>query len=126
MMPTTDVSKMWQEFCAERAATLAELPPELSPAEAVKLGSDREGDAQIGTAGAVTTAPAGLNSWTKGYGTIVLDLLAANLAVSVCVVPLGLTVAMCVRGKGSGNTRNYNSKALRRNLLFDQDNSKER
>ncbi|RDX49616.1 hypothetical protein OH76DRAFT_1482990 [Lentinus brumalis] len=27
MMPTTDVSQMWQDVSAERAATLAELPP---------------------------------------------------------------------------------------------------
>ncbi|RDX50082.1 acid protease [Lentinus brumalis] len=106
MLPTTDASKMWQEFHDERAATLAELPPVIDPAaiiQAEKALQESAADEDLHKTGMVAGAAASSDedsssgdSWGKKYGTIALGFLAANLLIGV--VLLVVTVTMCVRG----------------------------
>lgn len=117
MLSTTDTSKMWAEFHAERSADLSKLPPEVDPALIVEFDKAQAAAApdpdmmqNFNVAGASENdnnnsgdRSAG-DSWGEKYGMVALGLLGANLLVGV--VLLGVTITMCVRGmKGRASAR---------------------
>ena len=94
---------MWEEFAAERKATLATLPPEVDPATVFAYDAQQasasvsSGTSDFAVSGATSSeSGSGSDSWSEKYGMIALGLLAGNLFIGAILLAVMLT--MCVRG----------------------------
>ncbi|KAI0824072.1 aspartic peptidase domain-containing protein [Trametes gibbosa] len=101
LLSTTNNRTALAEFFEERAKTLANLPPTISPAEFIRLtnsDADSSDSAIAGAAALDDGADTGLISGTnKTFKIAALSLLGMNLLVGLAL--LGVTVTMCVRAR---------------------------
>ena len=114
MLSTTNASTMWEEFAAERKATLATLPPEVDPATVFAYDAQQasasvsSGTSDFAVSGATSSeSGSGSDSWGEKYGMITLGLLAGNLFIGAILLAVMLT--MCVRGV-RGKSRDLGSR----------------